>query len=54
MLDDLRNRVIDRVVDKILAEWADPSSALGREVMNRLIERVLEEVQKTVAGEGPG
>ena len=53
ILDELRNRVVDGVVDRILAEWADPQRAtpgagLGREVMDRLIERVLEEFRKTV------
>jgi hypothetical protein len=46
ILDELRNRVIDGVVDRILAEWANPQRAdagLRQEVMERLIERVLEE-----------
>ncbi len=45
LLEELRNRVVDGVVDRILAEWANPgkASGLGPEVMERLIERVLEE-----------
>src|SRR5579863_6987082 len=48
ILDELRSRVIDGVVDRILAEWANskPGSldaGLGPEVMERLIERVLKE-----------
>lgn len=48
ILDELRSRVIDGVVDRILAEWANPEQAggLGPEVMERLIERVLDEVRK--------
>jgi hypothetical protein len=52
-LDQLRSRVIDGVVEKILAEWAtskpDTPQGLGfgHEVMDRLIERVLEEFRKT-------
>jgi hypothetical protein len=55
LLEDLRNRVIDGVVDRILAEWAlSPAGAphclgLGREVMDRLIERVLNEFRRTVS-----
>lgn len=55
LLEDLRNRVIDGVVDRILAELAGtPSGAphclgLGREVMDRLIERVLNEFRRTVS-----
>jgi hypothetical protein len=52
VLDELRSRVIDRVVDRILADWADPNSpsarsALAQQVMERLTERLLEELQKT-------
>ncbi len=57
MLDELRNRVIDGVVNRILAEWADPQrghagTGLGQEVMDRLIERVFEEFRK-IAEESP-
>jgi len=45
--DELRSRVIDEVVNRILAEWANPQegadAGLRQEVMERLIERVLEE-----------
>jgi hypothetical protein len=46
ILDELRSRVIDGVVDRILAEWANPQpgAGLGPEVMERLIERVLKEL----------
>jgi hypothetical protein len=47
-LDELRSRVIDGVVDRIIMEWAGPepraslASGIGPEVVERLIERVLE------------
>ncbi len=49
---DLRSRVVEGVVHRILAEWARrdqelPGSArLGNEIMERLIERVLEQFQE--------
>jgi hypothetical protein len=48
ILDELRSRVIDGVVDRILAEWnpqpgSSPGAGLGPEVIERLIERILEE-----------
>lgn len=50
ILDELRHRVIDGVVDRIMAEWADPQhpagAGLAAEVMERLIERVLEDLGK--------
>jgi hypothetical protein len=50
ILDELRSRVIDGVAERILAEWACPQpgspSALGRELMERLIERLLEQLRK--------
>jgi hypothetical protein len=55
LLEDLRNRVIDCVVDRILAEWAlSPAAAphclgLGRDVMDRLIERILNEFRRTAS-----
>jgi hypothetical protein len=49
-LDELRRRVVEGVVDRILLEWATPqagaSSGLGQQVMERLIERVLEDFGK--------
>lgn len=48
ILDELRNRVIEGVVDRILAEWSNPQNqegGLAAEVMERLIERVLDELQ---------
>jgi len=50
--DELRNRVVEGVVHRILAEWARreqelPGSArLGNEIMERLIQRVLEQFQE--------
>jgi hypothetical protein len=41
MLGDLRNRVVEGVVDRILREW-DHGTALEPEVVERLIRRVLE------------
>jgi len=49
--DDLRNRVVDGVVRRILSEWAHqdqerPAGArLGNEIMERLIQRVAEQFQ---------
>jgi len=50
-LDDLRERVIDRVVDRILAQWSDPKagepeSPMQRQVLDRLVERILAEFQR--------
>ncbi|MBZ5607007.1 MAG: hypothetical protein LAP38_02020 [Acidobacteriia bacterium] len=51
ILDELRSRVIDGVVDRILNEWAgsqpDAPAAAGLrdEVMERLIERVLQQLR---------
>jgi hypothetical protein len=50
--DDLRSRVVEGVVHRILADWARrdqelPGSArLGNEIMERLIQRVLEQFQE--------
>ena len=50
--DDLRNRVVEGVVHRILAEWArhdqelHGSARLGNEIMERLIQRVLEQFQE--------
>ena len=50
--DELRSRVVEGVVHRILAEWARreqelPGSArLGNEIMERLIQRVLEQFQE--------
>ena len=51
VLDELRSRVIDRVVDRILADWADVNSpgarsALAQQVIERLTERLLDELQR--------
>jgi hypothetical protein len=49
ILDELRRRVIDGVVERILEEWAnDREGAPGRlreEVMERLVQRVLQQVE---------
>jgi len=50
--DELRSRVVEGVVHRILAEWARreqelPGGArLGNEIMERLIQRVLEQFQE--------
>lgn len=47
--DDLRLRVVEGVVVRILGEWArndqerPPSARLGNEIMDRLIQRVMEQ-----------
>jgi hypothetical protein len=50
ILDELRSRVIDGVAERILSEWACPqpgvSRTLGSELMERLIERLLEQLRK--------
>jgi hypothetical protein len=54
LLIELRSHVIDRVVDRILAEWSSlkpGGSPFGREVMDRLIERVLLEFRRTASSE---
>jgi hypothetical protein len=43
--NELRSHVIEGVVDKILAEWP----GLGQEVVDRLVERVANELRKTTA-----
>jgi hypothetical protein len=43
--NDLRSHVIESVVDKILAEWP----GLRQEVVDRLVERVANELRKTTA-----
>jgi hypothetical protein len=51
ILDELRSRVIDGVVDRIMADWAEwakpqqEHAGLAAEVMERLIERVLDQLQ---------
>jgi len=50
ILDELRSRVIDGVAERILAEWACPqpggTPTLGSELMERLIERLLDQLRK--------
>jgi hypothetical protein len=41
MLNDIRDRVVDGVADRILRQWAQ-GSAIESEVIERLISRVLE------------
>jgi hypothetical protein len=48
ILAELRSRVIEGVVDRIMADWADPEQkhgALAAEVMERLIQRILNQLQ---------
>lgn len=54
--DDLRSRVIEGVVDRVLADWTNPqqsasAAALKREVIDRLVERVLEQFHKPAEGQ---
>ena len=46
VIEEIRNRVINGVVDRILREWDQPrqesASSLQNEVLKRLIDRVLE------------
>lgn len=52
MHDELRSRVVDAVVHRILSDWArreqglPGSQRLGNEIMERLIQRVLEQFQE--------
>ncbi len=50
ILNEIRNRVIEGVVDRILREWDSPakgsSTPLENEVITRLIDRVLERLGK--------
>ena len=52
-LDEIRNRVIEGVVDRIFAEWSRPDGAVGAalrgEVIDRLTKRVLEMMEKADA-----
>jgi len=53
VLEELRARVIDAVVERILADWSSgrlqATSALRSEVMERLIERVLQQFETGAA-----
>src|SRR5215469_15834714 len=52
LLEDLRGRVVEKLVDRILAEWSTSrvsqpdSNPLIQAVMDRLVERVWEEFEK--------
>ena len=50
-LNEMRNRVVDGVVEKILRRWEQPQrgspSALEEQVVEKLIERVLERMQSS-------
>ncbi len=52
MLDELRSRVVEGVVHRILAEWArreqelPGSAAMGNEIMERLIQHVFEQFKE--------
>lgn len=52
ILDELRSRVVEGVVHRILAEWArreqelPGSAAMGNEIMELLIQRVFEQFQE--------
>ena len=50
ILNQLRDRVIEGVVDRIFEQWSRPqgsfqTTGLAREITDRLIDRVLEEVR---------
>ena len=47
-LNDLRERVIDGVVDRILRQW-DSHSALESAIIERLIERLVERLSPTIS-----
>lgn len=53
ILEELRRRVIDGVVERILTDWIcgphDGPSALRNEVLDRLIERVLQQFGSSTA-----
>lgn len=58
-LDDLRNRVMEGVVERILRAWQEPSGGLSTgfkdALVERLMERVLDLLQSAEQGtEGPG
>ena len=52
ILDELRSRVVEGVVHRILAEWArreeelPGSAAMGNEIMERLIQHVFDQFQE--------
>ena len=54
ILEQIRNRVIDGVVDRILREWERPgtgtSTPLENEAVEKLINRVLERLAKGAGG----
>ncbi len=47
ILDELRERVVDRVTERILRHW-EQNNALQDEVIERLIDRVLERLGASV------
>jgi hypothetical protein len=59
-LEDIRARVIEKVAERILAEWSHPElggaagAAIRREVIDRLTGRVLEMLQNAAATEKEG
>ena len=52
LMDELRIRVVDGVADRILSEWSSPergmspNKSLGGELIDRLIQRILEQLRK--------
>ena len=42
LLNEIRERVVDGVAERILRHWAQENSALESAVIERLIERILE------------
>lgn len=56
VLNEIRDRVVEGVVDRIMRAWEDPtahrSSALEEAVVERLIDRVLDRLGKDPTGSG--
>lgn len=56
-LDEIRAGVVDGVVERILAEWSQPQregsegAELKREVVARLVDRVIDQLHKTRAAQ---
>ena len=52
LMDELRSRVIDAAAERILAVWScpkpgmSPAGGLGTELMERLVQRILEQLGK--------
>jgi hypothetical protein len=49
-LDDLRNRVMEGLVEKILRAWQEPSGRLSPAFKDALVERLIERVLENTHG----